>query len=219
VSPESFDGLADRVLGLPPGTVSYADRDWLTAGGDSLPALSFAPDGEILWRGRGLGPLAAGSDSTTVAAGALLRVARDAAAAASEHRGGPVEVVGAGLVAREVRRFAGDRRRSGDTPPAVVVDTTGDPDRIRSALERVSDLGMVVLAGESSGQTLDLDLYSSVHRRGLVVVGVASPLQNFNVASWSDFDEEELDACRDALGDVSSGTRPLADSLWYRLEA
>jgi hypothetical protein len=96
-----------------------------------------------------------------------------------------------------------------------VVDTTGDPETIRSALDRVSDLGMVVLAGESSGRVLDLDLYSSVHRRGLFVVGVASPLQSFDPAAWTEFDEEELGACRDALGEASTG----ADALWYRLEA
>lgn len=197
--------------------IAYADREWLT-GGDGLARLAFALDGGISWRGRSLGRLPDGSDPTTVATGALLRVARDAAAAASEHPDSPVEVAGTGLVAAEVRRLTGGHSHPGEAVPAVVVDTTGDPEAIRSALNRVSDRGMVVLAGESSGRALDLDVYSTIHRRGLVVVGVASPSESFDVASWSEFDEEELGACRDALGEASAGTRQPADSLWCRLE-
>jgi NADPH:quinone reductase-like Zn-dependent oxidoreductase len=198
--------------------IAYADREWLTGGGDGAAALSFAPDGEISWLGRSLGRLPESADPTAVAAGALLRVARDAAAAAAEHPRGTVDVVGTGLVATHVRRLTGGRSHSGDDAPAVVVDTTGDPETIRAALDRVSDRGMVVLAGESSGRALDLDLYSTVHRRGLVVVGVASPSESFDVAAWSEFEGDELAACRDALGDASAGTRPPGDSLWYRLE-
>ena len=201
--------------GLPPGSVSYADREWLMGGGDFPPALSFGSEGEISWRGTPLGRLPAGADPETVAAGTLLRVARDAAAAATERPGVVVEVVGAGLVAAHVRRLAGGR--SGDAP-AVIVDTTGDPEQIRSALDRVVDLGTVVLAGESSGRLLDVDLYSTVHRRGLVVVGVASPLQSFDVSRWSDVDENQLSACRDALGEASAGSLQPVGALWYRLE-
>jgi hypothetical protein len=202
--------------GLPPGTVSYVDRDWLTEAGNPVPALSFTPDGEVSWRGCQLGRLAADTDPTTVAAGALLRVACDAAAAATGRLRGAVEVVGAGLVAAHVRRLLGDGARHSGGSPGAVVDTTGDPEVIRSALDRVSDLGMMVLAGESAGPALDLDLYSSVHRRGLVVVGVASPLHGFDVVAESDLDEEALAACRKELAEVSSGAPVPGDSLWYR---
>jgi threonine dehydrogenase-like Zn-dependent dehydrogenase len=105
----------------------------------------------------------------------------------------------------QVRLLTAPRAHSGESAPAVVVDTTGDPDTIRSALDRVADGGTVVLAGETSGRTLDLDLYSTVHRRGLVVVGVASPAEAFE--SSPDVGEGELEAAREALG-----------FLWYRLE-
>ena len=208
--------LDELAAGLPPGSVSYLDREWLKGVGSLVPALSFAPDGEVSWRGRSVGRLADGADPTTVAAAAIVRIARDAAEAASERPHGGVEVVGAGLVAMHVRRLTGDARRSGVAPPEVVVDTTGDPEAIRSALDRVSELGMVVLAGESAGATLDLDLYSSVHRRGLVVVGIAPPLEGFDLAGESDLGEGVLEACLVELADVSSETPVPGDSLWYR---
>jgi threonine dehydrogenase-like Zn-dependent dehydrogenase len=161
--------------------------------------------------------LTAGTDPTVVAGRALLRIARDAAAAVEGGRGA-AEVVGRGLVAARVRQLVGDRGRLSDQAPAAVVDTTGDPVVIRSALDRVANLGTIVLAGESAGRELDVDLYSSVHRRGLVVVGVASPLVDFDEAG-ADPDEEDLAAWREELVEVPSGTTVSRDALWYRFEA
>lgn len=204
---------------LPAGCVSYVDRDWLTAAESSIPSLSFAPDGEVLWCEQQLGRVAAGTDPTAVAASALLGVAREATAAVAACVRGTVEVVGYGLVAAHVRRLvAPDDGPPGESPSAVV-DMTGDPETIRSALERVSDLGTVVLAGEAAGRTLDLDLYSSVHTRGLVLAGVASPLHCVDVAAIADVDEGDLAFCREALAEASSGAPVPGDALWYRIVA
>jgi len=205
--------------GLPAGSVSYLDRDWLAAAGSRVPSLSFAPDGEFSWCGQQLGRVASGTDPTTVAAGALVSVAREAAATALERPRGAVEVVGTGLIAEYVRRLvANSGQRSGDGPGAVV-DTTGDPEALRSALDRVSDLGTVVLAGESAGRTLDLDLYSGVHRRGFVVVGVAPPVNGVDLAVPADLDDADLAWCREQLAEVSAAAPVPCHSLWYRFVA
>lgn len=203
---------------LPAGSVSYVDRDWLTAAESPVPSLSFTPEGDVFWCGQQCGSVTAGTDLTMVAARALLGVAREAATAVTERLRGAVEVVGTGLVAEHVRRLtAPDREHRGESPGAVV-DTTGEPQIIRSALDRVSDLGTVVLAGETLGRRLDLDLYSSVHTRGLVLVGIAPPLLGGEIPAVADVDDEDLRWCRDALGDASESPAP-NDSLWYRIVA
>ena len=78
------------------------------------------------------------------------------------------EVVGAGALADALRA----RLRSPASPPAAIVDTTGDPATIAGALDRVDDLGTVVLAGPVPDGPVALDLYASVHVRGLTVIGV-----------------------------------------------
>jgi hypothetical protein len=201
---------------LPAGSVSYVDRDWLTATESAIPSLSFAQDGEVSWCGRGLGRLAAGRDPTAVAAGAFLGVAREAGAVGARARG-TVEVVGNGLIGAYVRRLVALHDRSDGDRPSVVVDTTGNPDLIRAALERVSDLGTVVLAGEAAGRTLDLDLYSSVHKRGLVLAGVAPPLHGVDVEALPDVDHEDLEFCRDVLAEAVSDAPVSGDALWYRI--
>jgi hypothetical protein len=79
------------------------------------------------------------------------------------------EVVGAGALADALRA----RLRSPASPPAAIVDTTGDPAPIADALERVDDLGTVVLAGPAPDGPVALDLYATVHVRGLTLIGVA----------------------------------------------
>jgi len=81
----------------------------------------------------------------------------------------PVEVLGTGALADELRKTLG--RTAGGTP-AAVVDTTGDPERIADALRRLDELGVLVLAGPTPSGPLTMDLYSDLHVRGLTVVGV-----------------------------------------------
>jgi threonine dehydrogenase-like Zn-dependent dehydrogenase len=83
----------------------------------------------------------------------------------------PVEVLGESALARAVRSRLG-ARVGGDTRPAAVVDTTGDPRVIQHAMERVADLGTVVLAGPPPGEAVALDLYADLHVRGLTVIGI-----------------------------------------------
>lgn len=85
---------------------------------------------------------------------------------------GAVEVTGASELAGRLRGRLADRPVAAGRPPAAIVETTGEPDAIRGALERVDDLGTVVLAGPIAEDTVALDLYADLHVRGLTVIGV-----------------------------------------------
>lgn len=52
------------------------------------------------------------------------------------------------------------------------MDTTGNPRAIEIARSRLSDLGTLVLAGESGSRKLTYNFYPEVHLRGLGTVGV-----------------------------------------------
>lgn len=87
---------------------------------------------------------------------------------------GLVEVVGTGPLAQEVRRRLGERVRRGhpDARPAAIIETTGEAAAVEAALQRVEDLGTVVLAGPLPNRPHALDLYEDLHVRGLTLVGV-----------------------------------------------
>jgi threonine dehydrogenase-like Zn-dependent dehydrogenase len=87
---------------------------------------------------------------------------------------GLVEVIGDGGLAVALR--AGLRSRPGAPRerPGAVIETTGDPAAIRDALQRVADLGTVVLAGPATADPVALDLYADLHVRGLTIVGATS---------------------------------------------
>ncbi|MEY2522866.1 MAG: hypothetical protein QOJ66_1431 [Ilumatobacteraceae bacterium] len=88
---------------------------------------------------------------------------------------GLVEVVGAGALAGEVRRLLGERARVPrmDERPTAIIETSGEPAALETALQRVDDLGTVVLAGPLPTRPLALDLYVDLHVRGLTLVGVS----------------------------------------------
>lgn len=83
----------------------------------------------------------------------------------------PVEVVGSGALAGELRKQV-RAPGSGDERPGTGVDTTGDIEQIELLVERVEDLGTVILAGPPVAEDATVDLYADVHVRGLTVIGV-----------------------------------------------
>jgi threonine dehydrogenase-like Zn-dependent dehydrogenase len=82
---------------------------------------------------------------------------------------GPVEVIGVGRKADELRETLG--RRDGNDRPHVIVETTGDPDAIVDATRRVADDGTVLLAGPGGGEVA-INLYADLHARGLTLIGI-----------------------------------------------
>jgi threonine dehydrogenase-like Zn-dependent dehydrogenase len=84
-----------------------------------------------------------------------------------------VEVLGEGELAESLRARLG-ARAAGRSQPGAVIETTGDTDAIAHALERVADLGTVILAGPPPVDAGALDLYANLHVRGLTLVGLAT---------------------------------------------
>lgn len=83
----------------------------------------------------------------------------------------PVEVTGTGSLADELReqlRASGP----GGGRPGTVVDTTGDLQQLEQVLQRVDDLGVVILSGPPLTEHATIELYADVHVRGLTVVCV-----------------------------------------------
>lgn len=97
-----------------------------------------------------------------------------AAVAALEAVVGPVEVVGTGALAEAVQRLLADRYQppASEARPAAVVETSGTRTAVDAALARLDHLGTLVLAGPEPADAWPMDLYSDVHVRGLVVLGV-----------------------------------------------
>ena len=86
---------------------------------------------------------------------------------------GRIEIAGDGAIADELRTLLGDRAKTqSDAPPSIIIDTMGDEAAIVSALQRVGDLGTVVLAGPPPSKPVALDLYTDVHVRGLKIIGL-----------------------------------------------
>jgi hypothetical protein len=140
------------------GACTYLDADWIAPDAGRAAALAVAP----------------GDDSDHRAGQALLAVALRAAGVVDGLPANRVEVTGSGFVAGAVRRLVGSPSMpSAESRPLAIVDATGDPQEVLQATRRLDDLGVLVLAGESAGRAIDLDLYPDVHVRGLRIVGVA----------------------------------------------
>ena len=59
---------------------------------------------------------------------------------------------------------------AGDRGISVVVESTGYPEPVKESLGIVRDFGRVILLG-STRQTVPLDLYTYVHRKGVTIIG------------------------------------------------
>jgi threonine dehydrogenase-like Zn-dependent dehydrogenase len=79
----------------------------------------------------------------------------------------PVDVIGDSDLARQLRDVLGSA-----TAPGTVVETTGTAAGLQEAIERVADLGTIVLAGPVPPTSISLDLHDGVHVRGLTLIGI-----------------------------------------------
>jgi threonine dehydrogenase-like Zn-dependent dehydrogenase len=160
-------------------------------------------------------------DSDTAATLALLVVAEAAAATLEGIAPDSIEIVGAGLIARQVRVLVEDSPRPDRwtkpiKQPRAIVDTTGDPSLIVDATQRVANLGTVVLVGESLGRTAEMNLYPDVHARGLTLIGVAPPLQHAG-SVFAHTVGPQVDLSRELLVPISSGAPLPPDAVWCRV--
>ncbi|MEY2513504.1 MAG: hypothetical protein QOJ89_862 [bacterium] len=101
----------------------------------------------------------------------------DAVVAAIGACDGPVEILGDGGLAGELRGLLAARAPVAGARPEVVVETSGGVAALAAALERVADLGTVLLAGPIGlGEAAALDLYAELHVRGLTIIGLPPPV-------------------------------------------
>jgi len=63
------------------------------------------------------------------------------------------------------------RELNDGTLPDIVVDATGAPDAVRSAMSNVIDGGTVVMVGSPRGIAGDVDFYWDLHGRSIALVG------------------------------------------------
>ena len=205
---------------LPPGAVAYVDRDWLPVSSGEVPSLVAVP-GALAWCGGRPVQIPGSLDSDAAATLALLAVAEAAAAILEGVAPDSIEIVGRGLIAQQVRALVKNPSESNgwSTPieqPRAIVDTTGDPSVILDATQRVTNLGTVVLVGESLGRTAEMNLYPDVHARGLTLVGVAPPLEDA-ASLFAHTVGPEVGLSRELLVRVSSGAPLPPAAVWYRV--
>jgi hypothetical protein len=200
---------AERVSGgialrgdLAPNEVAYLDADWIEAAGPGPVPAAVVRAGVLHWvDGAALGP----AEDADAAAGAAFAALAAEAAGAVPTLAAPIEVLGNGIVAEQIRRSLGLADGSGDDqPPAAIVDATGAPDALRDATRRLDDLGTLVLVGEPAGRAMSLNLYPDVHVRGLRLVGVGRP----RLGTAQAVDEPPVPVGLDAR---------LPPARWYRL--
>ncbi len=77
-------------------------------------------------------------------------------------------VNGSGPLAVALRALL-DAVPASDNAPAAIIDTTGAPEEISSALESCEDRGLLVLAALPPIDDVLVDVYTHIHRRGLTL--------------------------------------------------
>jgi threonine dehydrogenase-like Zn-dependent dehydrogenase len=189
---------------LPPGHVAFVDGD----------AVDHSPSGPVQAI-----VVAGGEAAPRRAAHAFADAARHVLDLLAERPVGPVEVAGNGLLAHLIRTSLGDPAAAGpgEAPPAAIVDTSGSPTRITDALRRLAELGILVLAGQSHGHDLILNLYTDLHRRSLTVVGAPAPAVNGNGAVPEET-RRFLDQAQRGPRRITPGTRVPPGASWYLVE-
>jgi len=207
---------------LPAGSVAYIDRDWLPASSGEVPSLVAPAEGTLAWCESPPVAVPGTLDSDMAATLALLFVAQAVVAAVEHVPPDAIEIAGHGLIARQVRQLleapSADGRSTHLEEPGAIVDTTGDPETLVDAARRVSELGTVVLVGESLGRRAEMNFYPDVHVRGLTLVGIAPPLQRAEVPfAQTDADDPLTAGCREALVHVVAGSPVPPGATWYRV--
>jgi hypothetical protein len=200
----------------PAGSLAYVDADWLVSTG-SLPCIIVSPGGRLTWADRPAPNMPSQADPDEAAVVELFALAEDIVEALRGVPADAVDVTGRGLIARRVRDrlFVSEPARS---RPLAVVETTGDPARILEATRHVADLGTVVLAGETAGRVLDLNLYQDVHLRGITLLGIPPPFHAGRGSSeLRASTPSEIARARGTCADVRSGFPPPSGALWYRI--
>jgi threonine dehydrogenase-like Zn-dependent dehydrogenase len=80
----------------------------------------------------------------------------------------------------------------GGEGPAVVVEATGHPDAILTALTVARPFARVVLLGSTRGETGPVNFYRDVHKKGITLIGAhdsARPRHESTAGLWTQHDD------------------------------
>jgi threonine dehydrogenase-like Zn-dependent dehydrogenase len=86
-------------------------------------------------------------------------------------------------------------RLSDPVGAAVVVEATGHPQAILTALDLVRPGGRVVLLGSTRGETDHVNFYRDVHRKGVTLIGahnIARPHHESHPGWWTEHDDQRV---------------------------
>ena len=84
---------------------------------------------------------------------------------------------------------------TGGTGIAAVIEATGHPDAINTALKLAGWCGRIVLLASTRGETKDVNFYRDVHKKGLTVLGAHNsvrPRQESSANFWTNRDDAAL---------------------------
>jgi 2-desacetyl-2-hydroxyethyl bacteriochlorophyllide A dehydrogenase len=86
-------------------------------------------------------------------------------------------------------------KHTGGEGAAVVIEATGHPDAILTALACARPFGRVVLLGSTRGKTDHVNFYRDVHKKGLTLIGAhnsARPRSESSHAFWTQYDDQRV---------------------------
>jgi threonine dehydrogenase-like Zn-dependent dehydrogenase len=86
-------------------------------------------------------------------------------------------------------------RHTGGSGAAVVIEATGNPNAILTALDCTRPFGRIVLLGSTRGETDHVNFYRDVHKKGLTLIGAhnsARPRHESSPGFWSEYDDQRV---------------------------
>ena len=86
-------------------------------------------------------------------------------------------------------------QHTGGEGAAVVIEATGHPDAILTALACARPFGRVILLGSTRGETEHINFYRDVHKKGLTLIGAhdsARPKAESTHAFWTQVDDQRV---------------------------
>lgn len=181
----------------------FGDSAWSSAAPDVLRV-----SGDTLHWLSATTPIRQLDDDSPTRAAAVILISLAASAVQMCKSARRVLVTGDGLVA-ETTRSSLTATRCHEEAYDAVIETTGDEEIIRSALERLPPFGLLILTAPSPKPPI-INLYPDVHVRGVKIAGVAPPF--VRDLAWTP-SKELVTAAAAAPPPSGRGDVP---SLWWR---
>lgn len=98
--------------------------------------------------------------------------------------------------------------------PPIVIEATGHPEAVITAMQLVAPGGRVILLGSTRGETEQVNFYREVHRKGISVIGahnIARPRHDSRPGCWTQFDDN-----RAVMRLLALGRLPISHLITHR---